>query len=60
MSGMKNSKAKRLKRLTTPKDPKSLFETSKLLAAPGLLKSVRKAKQQIRKGETYSVKEVFG
>jgi PHD/YefM family antitoxin component YafN of YafNO toxin-antitoxin module len=46
--------------LLLKKDSKSLFETLALLSTPGLLMSVRNAKKQIRKGETYSLKEVFG
>ena len=46
--------------LLSEKDFESLLETLQLLSTPGLLKSVRKAKQEIRKGQTYSLKDVFG
>ena len=41
-------------------DFESLLETLELLSTPELLKSIRKAKQEIRRGETYSLSEVFG
>ncbi len=41
-------------------DYDSLLETLKLLSSPGLLKSVREAKEDIAKGRTKSMKEVFG
>ncbi len=41
-------------------DYESLLETLELLSTPGVLKGVRKAKQEIKKGQTYSLKEVFG
>jgi antitoxin YefM len=46
--------------LLSQDDFESLLETLELLSTPGLLKSIRKAKQEIRKGETYSLNEVFG
>lgn len=60
MSGRKDRK-KHGRRIAvlSKKDCESLFETLELLSTPGLLKSVRKAKQQIRKGETYSLQELF-
>lgn len=41
-------------------DYESLLETLELLSTPGVLKGIRKAKQEIKKGQTYSMKEVFG
>jgi len=41
-------------------DYESLLETLALLSTPGVLKGIRKAKQEIKKGQTYSMKEVFG
>ncbi len=41
-------------------DYESLLETLELLSTPGALKGVRKAKQEIKKRQTYSMKEIFG
>ncbi len=41
-------------------DYESLLETLELLSTPGLLKSVRQARREIAKGETYSLEEVLG
>lgn len=41
-------------------DYDSLLETLELLSTPGVLKGVRKAKQDIKKGRTYSLEDVFG
>ena len=41
-------------------DYENLLETLELLSTPGVLKGVRKAKQDIKKGRTYSLEEVFG
>ena len=41
-------------------DYDSLLETLELLSTSGVLKGVRKAKQAIKKGQTYSPEEVFG
>lgn len=38
----------------------SLLETLELLSTPGLLKSIRRARQEIARGETYPLKEVLG
>lgn len=38
----------------------SLLETLELLSTPGLLKSIKQAKREIKKGETYSFEEVMG
>ncbi len=38
----------------------SLLDTLELLSTPGLLKSIRQAKKEIKKGETYSFEEVMG
>ena len=38
----------------------NLIETLELLSKPGLLEGVRKAKQDIKRGRTYSLDEVFG
>jgi len=41
-------------------DYESLLETLELLSTPGVLKGIRKAKQEIKKGQTYSLEEIFG
>lgn len=41
-------------------DYDSLLETLELLSKPGLLRSVREAKADIKAGKTYSLDEVFG
>ena len=46
--------------LLSENDYDNLIETLELLSTPGLLKSIRKAKREIRKGQTYSMKDVFG
>jgi len=38
----------------------SLLETLELLSTPGMLKSIKQAKREIEKGETYSFEEVMG
>jgi antitoxin YefM len=45
--------------LISEEDYESLLETLELLSTPGLLKSVRKAKQQIKKGQTSSLESIF-
>ncbi len=46
--------------VVSQEDYESLLETLELLSTPGLLKSVRQARQEIAKGETYSLEEVLG
>lgn len=46
--------------LMSEEDYSSLVETLELLSTPGVLKGVRKAKREIKKGQTYSLKDVFG
>lgn len=46
--------------LLSHEDYESLLETLELLSTPGLLKSVRRARRQIARGETYSLEEVLG
>jgi len=41
-------------------DYESLLETLELLSTPGLLKSIRQARREVARGETYSMDEVFG
>ncbi len=41
-------------------DYESLLETLELLSTPGVLKGVKKAKQEIKKGQTFSMEEIFG
>ena len=41
-------------------DYDSLLETLELLSTPGLLKSVRLARREIARGETFSLDEVLG
>lgn len=46
--------------LLSLEDYESLLETLELLSTPGLLKSIRKARREIARGETYSLEEVLG
>lgn len=46
--------------LMSEEDYENLIETLELLSRPGMLKSIRKAKQEIKKGRTYSLEAVFG
>ena len=46
--------------LLSQEDFESLLETLELLSTPGLVKSVRRARREIAKGETYSLEEVLG
>ena len=41
-------------------DYESLLETLELLSTPGLAESVAVAREEISRGETYSLDEVFG
>ncbi len=46
--------------LLSQEDYESLLETLELLSTPGMLKSIREARQDIKQGRTKSLKEVFG
>ena len=46
--------------LMSQQDYESLLETLELLSTPGLLKSIRKARKEIARGQTYSLEEVLG
>lgn len=46
--------------LLSQEDYDSLLETLELLSTPGLLKSIQKARKEIKEGKTYSMQEVFG
>ena len=46
--------------LISQEDYESLLETLELLSTPGMLKSIRAAKEDIKRGRTKSLKEVFG
>jgi antitoxin YefM len=46
--------------LLSQEDYESLLETLELLSTPGLLKSIRRARREIARGETYSLEEVLG
>jgi len=46
--------------LLSEEDFESLIETLELLSTPGFAKSVKRAKKEIEKGQTYSMEEVFG
>ena len=46
--------------LLSQEDYESLLETLELLSTPGLLKSVRQARREIARGDTYSLEEVLG
>ncbi len=45
--------------LVSEEDYESLLETLELLSTPGMLKSIREAKEDIRRGRTKSLREVF-
>ncbi len=46
--------------LISEEDYESFIETLELLSTPGLLKSIKQAKKEIAKGQTYSFEEIFG
>ena len=46
--------------LVSEEDYKGLLETLELLSVPGMRKSIREAKADIRAGRTKSLKEIFG
>ena len=45
--------------ILSQEDYESLLETLELLSTPGFLKSIRRARGEIARGETYSLEEVF-
>ena len=46
--------------LISQEDYESLLETLELLSTPGMLKSIREAREDIKAGRTKSLREVFG
>ena len=46
--------------LLSHEDYDSLIETLELLSTPGLARSIRQARREIARGETYSLEEVLG
>ena len=46
--------------MVSQEDYESLLETLELLSTPGMLKSIREARQDIKAGRIKSLKEVFG
>ena len=46
--------------LLSEEDYQNLLETLELLSSPGMLKSIRQAKKEIKEGKVYSLHEVFG
>jgi antitoxin YefM len=46
--------------LLSQEDYENLLETLELLSTPGFLKSIRQARREIARGETYSLEEVLG
>ena len=46
--------------LISEEDYESLLETLELLSTPGMLKSIREARRDIKTGRTKTLKEVFG
>ncbi len=46
--------------LLAHEDYDDLLETLELLSTPGLLKSIRRARREIARGETYPIEEVLG
>ncbi len=46
--------------LISEEDYEGLLETLELLSVPGMRKSIREAKGEIRAGKTKSLKQIFG
>ena len=46
--------------LLSQEDYESLIETLELLSTPGLARSIRQARREIERGETYSLEDVLG
>lgn len=46
--------------LLSQEDYDALLETLELLSTPGLLRSIRRARREIARGETYPLEEVLG
>ena len=46
--------------LMSEEEYESLQETLELLSIPGFAESIRQSLKEIKKGETYSMREVFG
>ena len=46
--------------LVSEEDYESLYETLELLSTPGMVKSLREARSDIKAGRTKPMKEVFG
>jgi len=46
--------------LLSQEDYESLLETLELLSTPGLLRSIRRARREIARGEMYPLEEVLG
>lgn len=46
--------------MISQEDYESLLETLELLSTPGILKSIREARADIKAGRTKSLKEIFG
>ncbi len=46
--------------LLSEEDYENLIETLELLSTPGMLKSIKQARKEIKEGKTHSLKEIFG
>jgi antitoxin YefM len=46
--------------LLSEEDYESLIETLELLSTPGVAKSIRQARREIERGETFSLEDVLG
>jgi antitoxin YefM len=46
--------------LLSEEDYESLIETLELLSTPGVAKSIRQARREIQRGETFSLEDVLG
>lgn len=46
--------------LLSQEDYEALLETLELLSTPGLLRSIRRARREVARGETYPLEEVLG
>ena len=46
--------------LLSEEDYESLIETLELLSTPGVAKSIRRARREVERGETFSLEDVLG
>jgi antitoxin YefM len=46
--------------LISEEDFDSIMETAELMSEPGFLKSIKESEEQIKRGEVYTMEQVFG